>query len=268
MSRFDAFAKSVAAGRGLLGSWRSTRPDAAADASRRDLLKRAGLVSGAAVIGSTVIETVTAPAFAVVSAVCTDPVNNCGGSTCIQPQCTDGGRCVGHSDCVSGFCNRNSCTAFGIPDGSPCANGSGIQKDASCASGYCDSSGRCGQPTASANGQPCHGAHQFAADADCSGGDRFVFSFCDRWNPATGMGTCSPTRTNTENYCIGLTSAEKDDSCPPGWCNGGGTCGGSPDCGIPPGSPCHGSTKAIADYTCYEGYSCTGYGPEKVGTCG
>lgn len=138
VSRFDEWAKSAAQGDSPLRAWRRTRRarTAGADAAgidRRDLLKKAGLVGGAAVLAGPLIQSVTSPAYAVSPNTCSDP-RGCGGVGCAP--CAAGTSCRANTDCLSLVCNQHGVCA--APDGSTCVGKNGGERNAYCASGKCD----------------------------------------------------------------------------------------------------------------------------------
>lgn len=225
MSRFDDFAKSRAEGRGLASALKRTRARAGAGAragtesegsagvSRRDLMKKAGLVTGATVVGSTLIQSVTAPAFGAVSPGCFDPGNNCGGPVCAP--CPNGAMCATTSDCASGYCSNHICVAQDpISDGSPCTGTTSLQRDFSCRSEYCDDAGNCAErPYGTVpNGSRCHGVTEYQATVQCADGEHGT---CSGWTAVTAEGTC---RRKSGASC---TTAGQDVTCASGICFGG-----------------------------------------------
>ncbi len=139
-------------------------PAAAADSgiSRRDALKRAGVV-GAVVWTAPLVESVLAPSFAMASpgtTTCTgasDLTHKCGG-TGGCPKCYAGKTCTADSDCVSNECTK----AKGATSGT-CAKsnaGEGCESGSDCLSGKCQSDGTCAKSTVSS------GSCQ--TDADCT----------------------------------------------------------------------------------------------------
>lgn len=191
MSRFDAFAKSRASGRGLFRSWRGSRQQVDGDeygTSRRDVITRIGIVSGAAIVGSSLIQSVSSPAFAAISPGCFDPNFNCGGPACAT--CPNGAMCATGSDCTSGVCSNQTCVAQDpIANGSNCTGTTSLQRDFSCASEYCGDDGRCApRPIGTVpNGSPCHGVTDYQASVQCVDSDQ---NTCYGWTVLTSSGTC------------------------------------------------------------------------------
>lgn len=152
MSRFDEWAKLSAQGESPLRAWRRGRAarsvaSSAAGIDRRELLKKATLVGGATIIGSSLIQSVTSPALAV-SGVCADQ-RGCGtGTGCVG--CAAGQSCSTGAECLSLVCNQHGVCAAG--DLQDCGTGSQGQRNAMCASGKCN-------PTTNtcllSSGKPC-----------------------------------------------------------------------------------------------------------------
>lgn len=101
-SWLDKLARSSAAESEVVG-------DEAAGITRRDALRRAGVI-GAAVVAVPMMDSVLAPAFATTSGpgggTCTKPSDGsamCGGSAGC-PRCQKGQRCKVDTDCISGIC--------------------------------------------------------------------------------------------------------------------------------------------------------------------
>lgn len=237
MSRFDDFAKSRAEGRGLFSALKRTRqglePDGESGVSRRDLMKKAGLVTGAAVVGSTLIQSVTAPAWAASCTGASDSVAMCGGAGATPcPRCINGLTCTNGTDCVSGYCSNSTCADAPLPAGTACVGINQQLKDASCATGYCGATDTCAtRPTNVAFGSPCHAATQTQADSECGTGSNGV---CQGMT-TTASGTC---KVKDGEICA---STNKDANCASGKCSSnsasgvckrstGATCTTNSDC--------------------------------------
>lgn len=119
-SRFDDWAKA------------SARPGM----SRRDVLKRAGIIGVATVWATPIVQSVGAPAFAATGICIPSDPSGCGG-TCPN-KCAFGLTCTTTADCNAGLsCSGGVCK---IADGQNCS-GANPTGDASCASGKCGGSG-------------------------------------------------------------------------------------------------------------------------------
>lgn len=137
VSGFDEWAKSSAQGESLLGAWRRARrktaPASGQGIDRRALLKRAGIVGGAALVAGPLIQSVTSPAYAV-SGVCNDP-RGCGNGPGCTP-CPAGTSCSGDTECLSLVCNERGVCSAG--DGETCVGSNSGLKNVNCTSGRCD----------------------------------------------------------------------------------------------------------------------------------
>ena len=208
--------------------------------TRRDMLKKAGIVGVATVWAAPVIQSVTAPAYAQpYTPVCTpsDSSGACGGncptkcgfnrtctagSDCLSGTCTSGkcaksatgGSCLLGSDCNSGTCLAGTCRANAV--------GGTCQSNADCTSANCNTTTHvC---AASANGGAC------TTTADCSDTAHTatcISGVCKAHNQGTctsGSGCVSGTCTSGK--CKGVTgdSCQNNGECNSGTCNnlGGG----------------------------------------------
>ena len=160
MTNFDDLAKSSAENGSLFKAWRANRAaehEVVPSMTRRQLMKRAGVVGAATVWATPLIQSVMTPAWAVVS--CT-------------PNCAVGRPCGVDADCLSKNCTAGICKpARSNVTGTPCSTGgTTLQQDQSCVSGYCElTTNIClVPPTGLAQGASCHGATPTIADNECT----------------------------------------------------------------------------------------------------
>lgn len=118
-SRFDDWAKA------------SARPGM----SRREVMKRAGLIGVATVWATPIVQSVGAPAFAATGVCIPSDPSGCGG-TCPN-KCALGLTCASSGDCSSGLtCRTGVCK---VADDQPCQGTNNTTRDTNCASGKCGS---------------------------------------------------------------------------------------------------------------------------------
>ena len=234
LTKFDDWAQSSARHGGVLNAWkarRATHVEPAPNMTRRQLMKRAGIVGAATVWATPLIQSVVTPAWAAVSCA---------------PNCPNGSTCTLPAECASLTCAGGLCVAAGsIVNASPCGAGTTAQKDASCQSGYCNGSNVCAAPPGNvALGGACHGNTTTEASANCASGR--VCSGGTVGTTPTTSGTCLiPSGT----ACSGTS----DTSCASGYCSG-------TTCTNPPGTPnlahnadCSGTASGL----CTAGQQCT-----------
>ena len=144
-SRFDDWAKA------------SARPGM----SRRDVMKRAGIIGVATIWATPIVQSVGAPAFAT-SPICipSDP-SGCGASC--PSRCSLNLVCNSTLDCASGLtCKSGLCK---VSDDQTCQGANGPAKDANCASGKCGGGNTCLR----SQGATCTNKNQCASNT-CTAG--------------------------------------------------------------------------------------------------
>jgi hypothetical protein len=131
--------------------------------SRRDVMKRAGIIGVATIWATPIVQSVGAPAFAATGVCVPSDPSGCGG-TC-PGKCSLNLTCGTTTDCASGLtCTGTKCK---VSDGASC-QGTGTTADTNCASGKCGN----GNPKLclKSNGATC------AVNGDCASGHCRVVS--------------------------------------------------------------------------------------------